>query len=411
MTPVIFALYLIFTCCTFSRTQSTATMISDLVKFVHEMSSELKKLKEEHIELRRIVQGFVGNQEEIKRKNSREMRLQKEENDKALESDLKGESIDRVEQLNGFKADRTMILSIQKDVSSIQKKLISIQNEQGMTRVWQKKMLMIVKELKLFERDSKTIQLKRHSKNGLIHDHPVFIINATTQRQDEQENEHDKKDEAEMVVGYDYINESEDRIKKKHSHNNEDTMDGIHGRKTEIKNRKESMIGIAQSKRTAGENSVCADSKKGMIRKSVSIYSAFTARVSVPLRHFANSQPIVFGDIYLNQGNGYDKNSGIFRAPVAGLYLVLITISSEGNNTPDVEVVKNGSPLCRVVVFAGSTQTSIGSPCNVLVQLGVGDEVWVRVLIHHEGYVIRGQYYSMFSMALLVPDQASGSSS
>ncbi|KAL3856565.1 hypothetical protein ACJMK2_011300 [Sinanodonta woodiana] len=405
MTPIFFALYFIFICCTFSRTQSTATILqetmgSDFIKFVHEMSSELNKLKEEHIELKRIVQRFVGNQEA---------------NDQVLVSDLKKKMNDSVEQLDESKTDSKMIHNIRKDLSSIQEKLKLIQNEQGMTRVLRKKILMAVKELKLFEREGKNIQLKGHLDKGFrrLRDESVLITDSATNRKDIKANERDLKYETKKVVGYDDINESEDQIGKTRSFDKEDAIDRRHGRKNNITNKKESMIGIVQSKRTDGKHYVRDDNKKEMIRKSASMYSAFTARFYNDLRQFAIGKPIVFNDVYLNLGNGYDGNSGIFRTPVAGLYLVMMTISSSESNTPDVEVVKNGSPLCRVVAWTSSANSviSIGSPCNVLVQLNVGDDVWARDLLHKEGYVIRGQYYSTFSMALLVPDPASGSSS
>ncbi|KAL3856566.1 hypothetical protein ACJMK2_011301 [Sinanodonta woodiana] len=422
MTPIFFALYLIFICCTFSRTQSTATILqetmgSDFIKFVHEMSLELKKLKEEHTELKRIVQGFVGNQEEGKISNSQGMdqtRLKREEKYRDQASDLKNELNDSVEQLEESKSDPKMIHSIRNDLLSIKQKLQSIQHEQGMTRVWRKKILMAVKELKLFERECMNMHFKGQIQNGFrrLHDESVLIIESATQLQDIQAKKRDRKDEADMVVGNDSINEREVKIGETHL-NNKDALDVSLGRKKDIENKKQSMIGIVQSKRPDGENYVRADNNKEIIRKSASMYNAFTARSSDDLGHLSMGQTIVFNDVYLNLGNGYDKNSGIFRAPVAGLYLVLVTISSRGYNTPDVEVVKNGSPLCRVVVWIGSNhdEVSIGSPCNVLVQLAVGDQVWVRDFHHHEGYTIRGQHYSTFSMALLIPDQQAGGSS
>ncbi|KAL3856567.1 hypothetical protein ACJMK2_011302 [Sinanodonta woodiana] len=423
MTLVLLLLVLNLTFCTCARTQSARTILkdnlgSDVVKLVQEMSSEIKKLKEEHAELRRIVQECVGNQKEMKREifqRREQRRLKREENDHAMTSDVRDKFLDRVEELDRFKADLKLLHRAQKDWSPLKEQIRSIQHEQRMMRIVQKKMLITQKELKrrVSKRRSTNVQIKGHSKNGVIpiYEKSVSKRDPTDQRSDKNEKEHDQKDEAEMELGYDYKNENKGRLgKEANIHTNESKIEQRHSRKNNIKHKKEPMNGKVQSKRTSGEHYAFADGNKGKIRKSVSIYTAFSARFSDDLRHFVIGQPIVFGDVYLNLGNGYDRNSGIFRAPVAGLYLVLMTISSAGYHTPDVEVVKNGSPFCRVVVYTFNTAT-VGSPCNVLVELSVGDEVWARDLLHTEGVGIRGQYYSTFSMTLVVSDQASGSSS
>ncbi|KAK3587264.1 hypothetical protein CHS0354_034408 [Potamilus streckersoni] len=362
------------------------------------MSSDMKKMKEEHEELRRVVQDFVGNQEELKRKNCQRMEqsgVKREENNQAMASDLREEFIDIGEELD------------QKDWLSIKEQIKSIQLEQGMMRVNFSLKLLVLKC------ERKNVQLNGQIKKGFKPSPEGFILkfHPTARRRDEREKEHDQKDEAEIEKGDDYNNESENRPEEANIHENEDEIEEKHGRKSKIKNKKEQLVnGRMQSKRTVGEHSACVGGNKGMIRKSVSMYTAFSARFSEDLRHFVIGKPIVFDDIYLNVGNGYDRNSGIFRAPVAGLYLVLMTISSGGFHTPDVEIVKNGSPLCRVVVYTFNTAT-VGSPCNVLVDLDVGDEVWARDVLLKEGVGIRGQYYSTFSMTLVVSDQAIGSSS
>ncbi|KAK3584332.1 hypothetical protein CHS0354_031003 [Potamilus streckersoni] len=115
---------------------------------------------------------------------------------------------------------------------------------------------------------------------------------------------------------------------------------------------------------------------KGVKRTLVVPKVAFRATVSSTLSGFNyRGQALVFDNVQLNIGDGYSKHSGIFRTPVAGLYIVLVTISTDYSSGPDVVVVRNGSRLCATIPSVVD-HSCAGSPCNVIVQLMQGDEVW-----------------------------------
>ncbi|KAL3871596.1 hypothetical protein ACJMK2_039587 [Sinanodonta woodiana] len=139
---------------------------------------------------------------------------------------------------------------------------------------------------------------------------------------------------------------------------------------------------------------------KDRMRRLVPSHVVFTARVLNTINSGLNShQTLVFDNVYINEGNGYDATTGVFHAPVAGIYVILITVSTIGSFlSDDVEVLHNGEPLCRAVAPDG------GCPCNAIVRLSVGDAVWVREIYHRYNDHIRGEYYTTFSMALMVKD-------
>ncbi|KAK3600806.1 hypothetical protein CHS0354_020483 [Potamilus streckersoni] len=107
---------------------------------------------------------------------------------------------------------------------------------------------------------------------------------------------------------------------------------------------------------------------------------ALHARVSNNLSQFSPGQTIIFDDVYINLGNGYQRNRGVFRVPIEGIYIILVTVSTDSTSAPDYEVVRNGDLLCRASVAAFTNiYVYVGSPCNAILPLNVGDEIWTRV--------------------------------
>ncbi|KAL3832055.1 hypothetical protein ACJMK2_023734 [Sinanodonta woodiana] len=143
--------------------------------------------------------------------------------------------------------------------------------------------------------------------------------------------------------------------------------------------------------------------KTDMVRGLVPLQVAFLVRQTNNAFPFSHGQTIIFDNLYANIGNGYNPHNGIFRAPVAGLYIVLLTVASDFTRTPDIEVVMDGTALCRSVVALANY---LSSSCNVIVHLNAGDNVWARIMDDHPDNRIRGGYFSTFSMAMISSDEA-----
>ncbi|KAL3871590.1 hypothetical protein ACJMK2_039581 [Sinanodonta woodiana] len=144
------------------------------------------------------------------------------------------------------------------------------------------------------------------------------------------------------------------------------------------------------------------------LRRSTATTVGFTARLTNTITSNLNShQTLVFDNVYINIANGYDATSGIFHAPVAGMYVILLTISSVGPYQGGaIEVIHNGVPVCR----AEATHYYWGGcPCNAVVHLEVGDAVLARALIPHTVDQIRGEFYTTFSMGLIFKDEGGSS--
>lgn len=62
------------------------------------------------------------------------------------------------------------------------------------------------------------------------------------------------------------------------------------------------------------------------------------------LENLKTQETVVFDEITLNEGNAYNKTSGIFTTPSDGLYSFTLTLS-KGGKLFITEIVKNGHPI------------------------------------------------------------------
>ncbi|KAL3832060.1 hypothetical protein ACJMK2_023739 [Sinanodonta woodiana] len=159
---------------------------------------------------------------------------------------------------------------------------------------------------------------------------------------------------------------------------------------------------VLESSMTNKTDKRTGKTKTDMVRRIVPTQIAFLARLTNTEFPFAHGQPVIFDNLYANLGNAYNPHNGMFRAPVAGLYIVLFTVASEVDRTPDIEIVVDGSVLCRAVV---SSNIYSGSSCNAIVHLNAGDNVWARALYDHPDAKIRGFFFSTFSIGMLSSDE------
>ena len=97
----------------------------------------------------------------------------------------------------------------------------------------------------------------------------------------------------------------------------------------------------------------------------------------------------------LNTGNGYDSETGIFTAPVAGTYAFFLTqMGVDARGTVALAIVKHGDVLDLVYSKDHEDQGS----GQVTAHLGSGQQVWVR---HVSGNAVRGSWYTVFTGYLI----------
>lgn len=109
---------------------------------------------------------------------------------------------------------------------------------------------------------------------------------------------------------------------------------------------------------------------------SVTTRVGFTAVTTDHQMNMGMDQTVQFPKIITNIGNGFDSLTGIFRAPVPGLYLFSASILSHAGNEVRCQIVHNGEGL--VFIFAGDTATYSTGAKSIVLDLVKNDEVWIK---------------------------------
>ena len=125
---------------------------------------------------------------------------------------------------------------------------------------------------------------------------------------------------------------------------------------------------------------------------------AFTAVVSPPiLDNLGAGQPIVFDRVITNIGNCYDKITGIFTAPVKGVYVFEMTLMTDPGWYQYLELVQNDNHVIWNYGQASGQHDS--SSRTVTIELAKGTRVWIRTqkAATHGSGKVHGNRFSTFS--------------
>ncbi|CAB1326709.1 unnamed protein product [Coregonus sp. 'balchen'] len=137
----------------------------------------------------------------------------------------------------------------------------------------------------------------------------------------------------------------------------------------------ESRLTASESRLTASESQVEELTNRNEDRKV-----AFSASLAAPGQHgntgpFNTGITLVYRNIYSNIGNAYNPTTGIFTAPVRGLYLFRFYIYGGGDSSVPTAAAlhKNGHQIA--IAYAVHASGGISSSNGVSVVLEVGDVV------------------------------------
>ena len=95
--------------------------------------------------------------------------------------------------------------------------------------------------------------------------------------------------------------------------------------------------------------------------------------------HPGKHHTLIFDVVRINAGNGYNKFSGLFTAPVSGLYTLTCSIMMNGPGAyGSYEIIKNEEIVGTFFVDAEHSTEYRSSSMTVIVSLQVGDVLFVR---------------------------------
>uniref|UniRef100_A0A3P9KC69 C1q domain-containing protein n=1 Tax=Oryzias latipes TaxID=8090 RepID=A0A3P9KC69_ORYLA len=91
---------------------------------------------------------------------------------------------------------------------------------------------------------------------------------------------------------------------------------------------------------------------------------------------FDADKTLEFKKVVTNIGNGYDPETGIFTAPVKGLYYFRVTGIAGSNGELNAGLKKNGQNMFAIYQKAG---TQAGATNGMALELEQGDRVYVQI--------------------------------
>nr|KAG5686621.1 hypothetical protein BaRGS_006295 [Batillaria attramentaria] len=127
---------------------------------------------------------------------------------------------------------------------------------------------------------------------------------------------------------------------------------------------------------------------------------AFSVRFTQDGITLGHHSTLKFDNVITNIGNGYNPQTGIFTAPVAGVYVFFLNMMSVNNHGHlHLAFDKHGTVLGYA--FADGSDVYDQGATEVTTRLDAGEKLWIR---QEYGDAVRGVRYTAFSGVLVQAD-------
>ncbi|XP_028261676.1 complement C1q tumor necrosis factor-related protein 3-like isoform X2 [Parambassis ranga] len=135
-------------------------------------------------------------------------------------------------------------------------------------------------------------------------------------------------------------------------------------------------LGAMETRLKDSENQILA--LKNKVATKV-VFSAKTATQG-PIGPFNTATTLVYGAVITNEGNAYNRHTGIFTAPVAGTYyFTFFYHASGGQHWARLFLIKNSEIIVETVDHPSMSDTADNGGNAAFLQLQRGDQVFVRM--------------------------------
>ncbi|XP_060569097.1 uncharacterized protein LOC132727568 isoform X2 [Ruditapes philippinarum] len=123
----------------------------------------------------------------------------------------------------------------------------------------------------------------------------------------------------------------------------------------------------------------------------------FFAHNVVDLKLDKTDKIIIFTTATTNEGSGYDNSTGIFTAPVGGLYQFIVNYCSNHKNHAPLGLVLSGNVIVRSSHYDADYYTC--SSFSALIRVKSEEKVWVKCLSGSSGYALYQDTWRMNSFS------------
>ncbi|XP_030287281.1 complement C1q-like protein 4 [Sparus aurata] len=102
-----------------------------------------------------------------------------------------------------------------------------------------------------------------------------------------------------------------------------------------------------------------------------------------PYGPFPQSKDVPFNKVYTNIGNCYNCSTGVFTAPVEGVYYFSFFYHAGGKTPSGMQLVKNGQMIVQSGDHGSKCDTAYNGGNAAVLQLKKHDRVCVQLLANH----------------------------
>ncbi|XP_060564594.1 complement C1q subcomponent subunit C-like [Ruditapes philippinarum] len=124
---------------------------------------------------------------------------------------------------------------------------------------------------------------------------------------------------------------------------------------------------------------------------------AFFAHNVVDLQLEKTDKIIIFTTATTNEGSGYDTSTGIFTAPVGGLYQFIVNFCTYVKKHSPLALVQSGNVIAR-----SSNYDSTDHTCNsfsAVIRVNSSEKIWVKCLSGTSVYKLHKDSWKMNSFS------------